>query len=159
MFSDQSPAYLLQLRQRIADIRKNSKNLKHKIAGSMGRSGLGWRGESARQVLAAELSVHFAQSDGRGQVDVPRSAQFRTHVVLDGEGGNEEGEQDDSNARSDSMDPMRDDDGEQEGKKESYVGYHSLNSRQMRKKRLEEVQGMYSSGGCFATVSFFLRVI
>lgn len=54
--------------------------------------------------------------------------------------------------RTDSMEPLRREKGAEEKNTESYVGWHILNSREMRKKRLEEVQEMYLRGDRFATI-------
>ena len=105
----------------------------------MERGGLGWRGESARQKLAASLVTHYAQNDDREDVNKEweRELELELNEVYE---------------RTDSMEPLRRGKGAEEKNTESYVGWHSLNSREMRKRRLEEVQEMYLRGDRFATI-------
>ena len=124
---------------------------------------MGWKGESARRTLAASLSAHFAQSDGDGHLRTQRPGDIRTDEEFDKIRRNtrveKKGwrrEQDGACERSDSMEPLRSGDGKGTVKKdetESYIGWYICNSRKMRKKKLEEIKQMYSSGRRFATVS------
>ncbi|EUC49831.1 hypothetical protein COCMIDRAFT_1457 [Bipolaris oryzae ATCC 44560] len=138
MSTERSSAFV-RVSDRVAVIRCNSNTLKRRIARSMERGGLGWRGESARQKLAASLITHYAQSDSREDVNRER-------------GGKPELELNEVYERTDSMEPLRREKGVEEKNKESYVGWHILNSREMRKRRLEEVQEMYLRGDRFATI-------
>lgn len=162
MPTEQNPVYL-HISECVATIKHNSSTFRHRIAGSVDRKGLGWKGESARRALAASLSAHFAQSDEdrRLQNGHPGGAKMdeatdvrRSH----GRFKKTEWERDQGGAceRSDSMEPLRGRDGDDAGKEntESYVGWHVRNSRKMRKRKLDEVQEMYLSGRRFATVSF-----
>lgn len=138
MSTERSSAYV-RVSDRVAVIRCNSNTLKRRIARSMERGGLGWRGESARQKLAASLVTHYAQSDSREDVNKEweRELELELNEVYE---------------RTDSMEPLRREKGAEEKNTESYVGWHILNSREMRKKRLEEVQEMYLRGDRFATI-------
>ncbi|KAJ6287086.1 hypothetical protein J3E71DRAFT_366657 [Bipolaris maydis] len=137
MSTERSSTYV-RVSDRVAVIRCNSNTLKRRIARSMERGGLGWKGESARQKLAASLVTHYAQSGSREDVDKEweRELELQLNEVYE---------------RTDSMEPLRHGKGAEEKSTESYIGWHSLNSRDMRKKRLEEVQEMYLRGDRFAT--------
>jgi hypothetical protein len=163
MSTERHSAYF-RVSERVATIRRSGDTLRRRITSSIDRGGLGWKGESARQALAASLSAHYAQSNGDGhrQALHPDDTNICEEIEenIDGrEGENREWgrvlelELDGVYERSDSMEPLRHGEGAEEDTTESYAGWHSLNSRKMRKMRLEEVRDMYSRGERFATVS------
>ncbi|USP80035.1 hypothetical protein yc1106_07309 [Curvularia clavata] len=140
----------------IVAIRHSSDMIKHKISGSLCRSDLGWKGESARRTLAASLGAHLAQSSG----DIRHPGDVKTNKKVHRKRKNERSkkkelkrEQEGAWERSDSMEPIRGRVRERvaRNEKESYAGWYTLNSNKMRKKKLEEAQETYLSERRFTT--------
>jgi hypothetical protein len=145
MQPQQSAAYLERLRERITAIRQSSIHLKTKITGSIDRKGLGSSGESARKTSAISLGAHYSA--------VAAGADHGAEEEEDSDNDNMGPlNRSDGRARSDSMEPLT----PPLPERESYIGYHSLNSTKMRKMKLEELGDMYAKGGTFATVSLML---
>jgi hypothetical protein len=196
MSSQQTTAYLARIRDRIAAIRQSTNTstaaLKKKISNTVRGDGLGRRGESARQNLAACIGEYY---DGAHNSE----DDLRDASPVEGYWHGENGEDADWDGRSDSMEPLRGgEDGEEiaeggDGHREDweldmdrederclevdrsmdlesliaeerflteemgdeiYVAYHSLNSRAMRKMRLDEIERMYQSGERYSTVCY-----
>ncbi|KAH8635455.1 hypothetical protein IG631_10856 [Alternaria alternata] len=103
--------YLSRIRDRIAAIRENTNtnatSLKTIITNTVRRDNLGRRGEAARQTLAASLGEYY---EGLEELE----GDLRDLGPVEGHwnGWDEEGEQD-WDVRSDSMEPLRDREGEE----------------------------------------------
>lgn len=161
MSAEQTIVYLY-LCEHISAIRRRSDMIRRRISGSVTRCRLGWKDESARRILAASLSAHFAQSssEGRLQIRHPSDAKTKKKVHKMRKNGKSKKEQSKRGQegiceRSDSMEPLRGRIGERAARQEteSYLGWYTLNSSKMRKKKLGEAQEMYLSGRRFALVS------
>jgi hypothetical protein len=192
MSSQQTLVCLARIRDRIAAVRQNANTtfIKTRLTNTVRRDSLGRRGEVARQTLAASLGEYYEEAQ-RSEDDL------RDLSPVEGCWDGENGEDVEWDGRSDSMEPLRDEEGEDYGygnegredweldmdredercmevdrsmdlesliaeerflngevESEMYVAYHSLNSKAVRKMRLNEVERMYQSGERYSTVRY-----
>jgi hypothetical protein len=104
--------YLARIRDRIAAIRENTNtnatSLKAIITNTVRRDNLGRRGEAARQTLAASLGEYYEGSQ-EPEDDLRDLSPVEGHW----NGWDEEDGEQDWDVRSDSMEPLRDREGEE----------------------------------------------